>query len=157
MALSGHSFACTSKLQIKWMIRIHSGNVPMLDLKPIDPFLVGLSTVELAITGLMMRWRACRHQPLGSWNWGLWPIGSWLNAQICCASAAVRPGRRRGLASGITAILLQQILGEDQHRHAHQRQSGSTLGIPSELKGAGCLKMLWPAQSHAAEDMRSRP
>ena len=54
------------KEQIKWMIRIHSGNFLVLDLKPIYPFLVGLSTVVLAISGLMMYLRASRNQPLGS-------------------------------------------------------------------------------------------
>jgi len=45
---------------ILWMMQLHSGNVFNLILKPIDPFPVGLSTLVLALTGLLMILRAAR-------------------------------------------------------------------------------------------------
>jgi len=51
------------KEQIRWMIRIHSGNFLLIDLKPIYPFLVGIGTLVLATTGLLMVWRSARRQP----------------------------------------------------------------------------------------------
>lgn len=50
------------KEQIKWMIRIHSGNFLIVDLKPVYPFLVGTSTLVLAITGLLMLLRSSRRK-----------------------------------------------------------------------------------------------
>ena len=52
------------KEQIKWMIRIHSGNFLVVNLKPVYPALVGLSTVVLALTGLTMYLRSARRQPV---------------------------------------------------------------------------------------------
>jgi len=49
-----------AKEKIKWMLQLHSGNFLILNLKPIYPFLVGLSTLLLALTGLLMVLRAGR-------------------------------------------------------------------------------------------------
>ena len=53
------------KNQIKWLIRVHSGNFLVVNLKPVYPALVGLSTVVLALTGLTMYLRSARRQPVG--------------------------------------------------------------------------------------------
>ena len=46
--------AGVAKDKIRWMMQLHSGNFLILNLKPIYPFLVGLSTVVLALSGLLM-------------------------------------------------------------------------------------------------------
>lgn len=51
------------KDQIKWLIRVHSGNFLVVNLKPVYPLLVGLSTLVLALTGLMMYLRSARRRP----------------------------------------------------------------------------------------------
>lgn len=52
------------KDQIKWLIRVHSGNFLVVNLKPVYPLLVGLSTLVLALTGLMMYLRSARRRPV---------------------------------------------------------------------------------------------
>ena len=52
------------KDQIKWLIRVHSGNFLVVNLKPVYPALVGLSTLVLALTGLTMYLRSARRQPV---------------------------------------------------------------------------------------------
>jgi len=68
-ALTGSFFPMLEALgvpeeQIKWMIRIHTGNFYLVNLKPVYPALVGLSTVVLALTGLTMYLRSARRQPV---------------------------------------------------------------------------------------------
>ena len=52
--------AGVDKDSIRWIIRIHSGNFSIIDLKPVYPLLVGLSTLILAATGLALYVRVSR-------------------------------------------------------------------------------------------------
>lgn len=52
--------AGVDKDSIRWIIRIHSGNFYIINLKPVYPLLVGLSTLILAATGLVMYVRVSR-------------------------------------------------------------------------------------------------
>lgn len=52
--------AGVDKDSIRWIIRIHSGNFYIINLKPVYPLLVGLSTLILAATGLAMYVRVSR-------------------------------------------------------------------------------------------------
>ena len=52
-----------SKSLISWMMKIHAGDFVIIDLSPIYPFIVGLSTAALAITGLLMVLRASHQKP----------------------------------------------------------------------------------------------
>ena len=52
------------KSMIRWMMKIHEGDFLIIDLTPLYPFIVGVSTAALAFTGLFMLLRSSYHKPI---------------------------------------------------------------------------------------------
>ena len=50
------------KSMIRWMMKIHEGDFLIIDLTPLYPFIVGLSTAALAFTGLFMLLRSSHNK-----------------------------------------------------------------------------------------------